>query len=62
LSRAVATILVHNRPTGDVSPSADDRLVTDRRMTLGRLLDIPVHDSVIVGRGRHAFFAEAGLV
>jgi DNA repair protein RadC len=28
----------------------------------GRLLDIPVHDHVIVGRGRYASFAEAGLL
>ena len=29
---------------------------------LGQLLDIPVHDHVIVGRGRHVSFAEAGLL
>jgi len=28
----------------------------------GRLLDIPVHDHVIIGRGRYVSFAEAGLL
>jgi DNA repair protein RadC len=49
--RAAAIILVHNHPSGDPTPSAD-----------GRLLDIPVHDHVIVGRGRYTSFAEAGLL
>lgn len=60
--RAAAVILVHNHPSGDPSPSADDRLVTDQLVAAGRLLDIPVHDHVIVGRGRYVSFAEAGLL
>ncbi|MEP6692751.1 MAG: DNA repair protein RadC [Gemmatimonadaceae bacterium] len=60
--RAAAIILVHNHPSGDPTPSADDRAVTDQLVTAGRLLDIPVRDHVIVGRGRYASFAEMGLV
>lgn len=60
--RAAAIILVHNHPSGDPTPSADDRLVTDQLVAAGRLLDIPVHDHVIVGRGRYTSFAEAGLL
>lgn len=59
---AAAIILVHNHPSGDPTPSADDRLVTDQMVAAGRLLDIPVHDHVIVGRGRYTSFAEAGLL
>src|SRR5437867_1528680 len=58
--RAAAIILVHNHPSGDPSPSADDRNVTDQLVSAGRLLDIPVHDHVIIGRGRYTSFAEAG--
>jgi DNA repair protein RadC len=60
--RAAAIILVHNHPSGDPSPSADDRNVTDQMVAAGRLLDIPVHDHVIIGRGRYTSFAEAGLL
>jgi DNA repair protein RadC len=60
--RAAAVILVHNHPSGDPTPSADDRAVTEQLVAAGRLLDIPVHDHVIIGRGRYASFAEAGLL
>src|SRR5476651_535708 len=50
--RAAAVILVHNHPSGDPTPSADDRLVTEQLVAAGKLLDIPVHDHVIIGRGR----------
>src|SRR5688500_740299 len=60
--RAAAIILVHNHPSGDPSPSTDDRNVTDQLVAAGRLLDIPVHDHVIIGRGRYTSFAEAGLL
>ena len=60
--RAASIVLVHNHPSGDPTPSADDRLVTEQLAAAGRLLDIPVHDHVIVGRGRYTSFAEAGLL
>lgn len=60
--RAAAVILCHNHPSGDPTPSADDRNVTDQMVAAGRLLDIPVHDHVIIGRGRYSSFAESGLL
>jgi DNA repair protein RadC len=60
--RAAAVILVHNHPSGDPTPSAEDRSVTEQLVAAGRILDIPVHDHVIVGRGRYVSFAEAGLL
>ena len=60
--RAAAVILVHNHPSGDPTPSADDRLVTAQLVAAGKLLDLPVHDHVIIGRGRYASFAESGLL
>jgi DNA repair protein RadC len=58
--RAAALILVHNHPSGDATPSADDRAITEQIVAAGRLLDIPVHDHVIVGRGRYESLAERG--
>ncbi|MGH7620139.1 MAG: RadC family protein [Gemmatimonadaceae bacterium] len=60
--RAAAVVLVHNHPSGDPAPSPDDRAVTDQLVAAGRLLDIPVFDHVIIGRGRYTSFAEAGLL
>ncbi|MBI1808458.1 MAG: DNA repair protein RadC [Gemmatimonadetes bacterium] len=60
--RAAAIVLVHNHPSGDPTPSADDRAITSQLVAGGRLLDIPVADHVIVGRGRYISFAEAGLL
>ena len=59
---AAAVILVHNHPSGDPTPSADDRVVTEQLVQAGKLLDIPVQDHVIVGRGRYTSFAEAGIL
>lgn len=59
---ACAVILLHNHPSGDPAPSADDRAVTEQLVAAGRTLDIPVHDHIIIGRGRYTSFAEAGLI
>ena len=60
--RAAAIILVHNHPSGDPTPSPDDRVVTEQLVQAGKVLDIPVQDHVIIGRGRYTSFAEAGLL
>lgn len=61
--RAAAIILVHNHPSGDPTPSSDDRRVTEQLVQAGRVLDIPVHDHIIIGRGgRYTSFAESGLL
>ena len=59
---AAALILCHNHPSGDPTPSADDRMVTDQLVAAGRLLDMPVHDHIIVAGMRYVSFAEAGLL
>ncbi len=60
--RAASIILVHNHPSGDPTPSSDDRSITAQLVAAGRLLDIPVRDHVIVGRGKYSSFMEAGLL
>lgn len=58
---AAAMILVHNHPSGDPAPSAEDRDVTRQLAEAGRLIGIPVLDHVVVGDGRYVSFVEAGL-
>ncbi|PYP46574.1 MAG: hypothetical protein DMD50_06980 [Gemmatimonadetes bacterium] len=59
---AAGIIVVHNHPSGDPTPSADDRAVTRQLVDAGRLLDLPVYDHVIVGGDGYVSFAEAGLL
>lgn len=63
LANAAAVILVHNHPSGVVTPSADDKVITERMVAAGRLLDLPVHDHVIMrGDGKYFSFAEQGIL
>lgn len=57
---AAAILLVHNHPSGDPSPSAEDRSVTRRLFEAGRVLGIEVLDHVVIARGGHFSFREAG--
>ena len=57
---AAALVLVHNHPSGDPSPSAEDRSVTERLRTAGVLLGIRVLDHVIVTAASYFSFREAG--
>lgn len=59
---AAAIILAHNHPSGDPTPSADDKMVTGQLVAAGRMLDLPVHDHLICGAGTYVSFAEAGLL
>lgn len=51
--RAAQVILVHNHPSGDTTPSAEDLELTERLTEAGQLLGIPVLDHVIVARSGH---------
>ncbi len=62
LANAAGVIVLHNHPSGDPTPSADDRAVTRHLIEAGRLLDIPLYDHVVIGDGRYVSFAEAGLL
>ncbi len=47
--RAAAVILVHNHPSGNLTPSARDILITERMAEAGNLLGIQVLDHLIIG-------------
>lgn len=59
---AAGIIVVHNHPSGDPTPSAEDRAVTRQLVEAGRLLDLPVYDHVIVAGDRFVSFASTGLL
>lgn len=58
---ANSIILVHNHPSGDPSPSEDDKKITEKLISAGELLDIKVLDHVIVGKNSYYSFKEQDL-
>lgn len=58
---SAAIILVHNHPSGDPSPSADDIQVTRDVAAAGKLLDIDLLDHLIIGQGQWVSLRERGL-
>ena len=61
---AASVILVHNHPSGDPSPSREDLRLTRQLADAARLLDLTVHDHIIIGNGTGTWvsLAERGLI
>ena len=57
---AAAVIFLHNHPSGDPTPSREDRLLTARLVSAGEVLGIRVLDHLVVGDGRYVSFADQG--
>jgi DNA repair protein RadC len=60
MSNANSIILVHNHPSGDPTPSFDDREITRQMQAAARTLGIKLHDHLIVGDGKYYSFADEG--
>lgn len=55
-----AALVSHNHPSGEPTPSEQDRELTYRMAQVGHLLGIVLLDHVVVARGGHYSFAEHG--
>jgi DNA repair protein RadC len=53
-----AVVVAHNHPSGDPTPSPEDRLVTERLRRAGEVLGIELLDHVVLGEARYFSFAE----
>ena len=62
LNKAAAVIIAHNHPSGEITPSPEDKETTRRLVKAGELLGVPVVDHLIVGAGRYFSFKEGGLM
>ncbi len=62
IEAAASVILLNNHPSGDPTPSREDVRLTRQLAEGARLLDLRLHDHVIVGRGRYVSLAERGLL
>jgi DNA repair protein RadC len=59
---ASAVIMVHNHPSGDVTPSKADIDMTRAVREAVKAVGIALHDHLVIGRGRHASFKSLGLL
>ena len=57
---ANALILMHNHPSGNPQPSAEDIRVTERLIKVGEIVGIPILDHVIIGDGIYYSLKEEG--
>ena len=58
---AAGLVVVHNHPSGDPEPSADDLQLTAEAIAAGRLLDINVLDHVIVAAHGYVSLRDRGI-
>ncbi len=59
LSNAAAIMLFHNHPSGNLTPSREDIMTTDKMIKAYRLLDIQVLDHIIIGPDRQFYSMRA---
>jgi DNA repair protein RadC len=60
--RAASVIVVHNHPSGDPEPSADDLALTRRLVQAGTLIGIEVLDHLVIGYGSYVSLKSRGLM
>jgi len=59
---AAAIVVFHNHPSGDPTPSDDDRALTRRLAAAGQLMGIPLLDHIVLGDSRYWSFKESGAL
>ena len=59
---AAAVILVHNHPSGDPTPSNEDRAVTERLAQAGEILGVRVLDHLVVAERGYVSLREEGAL
>jgi DNA repair protein RadC len=62
LDNCNSVILVHNHPSSELSPSAEDIRITRQMIDAGKIIDIHILDHVIVGGSGFFSMRESGIV
>jgi DNA repair protein RadC len=62
LRSAASIICLHNHPSGDPTPSQEDRCLTDRLCRAASLLGIRMLDHIIIAPGSYYSFSDAGAL
>ena len=59
---ASAIIMVHNHPSGDIKPSNEDIIVTEKIAAALEVIGVALHDHVIVAQDKHYSFRANGML
>ena len=59
---AASLLLVHNHPSGSLTPSTEDKKLTNRIIEAGKLLDIRVLDHVVIADKQFFSFADQAIL
>jgi DNA repair protein RadC len=64
LANAAAMILCHNHPSGDLNPSTDDLEITRKIIKASHIVDIQVHEHLIINMENEKYFsfADQGII
>lgn len=62
LNNAAKIIAVHNHPSGDPTPSRDDKNITRVLREAGEMMGIHLVDHVIIGNGEYYSFSDNGIL
>jgi DNA repair protein RadC len=62
INGATKIVLAHNHPSGNLTPSQADKLLTQRMKEAGKFLEFELLDHVIVGHNQYFSFADEGLI
>ena len=60
LCGATSFFLVHNHPSGNLTPSMDDNRLTGALVEAGRMMNIKVLDHLIIGNNEYFSYADEG--
>lgn len=59
---ASSIVCVHNHPSGNPSPSSEDKRFTEALVSAGKVLQVAVLDHIIIGGKEYFSFADEGLI
>ena len=59
---AAAIIIAHNHPSGNPEPSQDDKAITEKIKQVCSLINVNLHDHIILYRDGYTSFADKGLL
>lgn len=61
-NNSASIILLHNHPSGNPEPSNEDITVTKRLVEVGKIMDIPVFDHIIIAGNKYTSLVDKRII
>jgi len=61
-NNSASIILLHNHPSGNTEPSNEDVLLTKKMIEIGKLMDIPIFDHIIIAGDQYISMVELRIM